>query len=113
MIVTAACALTASPALGAPEVSLQVKTTKQAKLISSGKVKVEASAEDAHKAKLSVSVVQAGDRTKIAKATKASLAERPKTFTLKLNADGNRLVQSCISTKLEAKAGGDKATAKM
>ncbi len=49
--------------------------TKQAKLISSGKVKVEASADDAQKTKLSVSILQDGDRTKVTKATRR-LADR-------------------------------------
>jgi hypothetical protein len=106
-------ALAATPALGA-DVSVQPKTTKQAKLISSGKVKVEASADDAQKTKLSVSIVQDGDKTKVTKAVNASLTDKAKTFTLKLNDDGNRLVQSCISTKLEATAKpGGKSTAKV
>ena len=112
-IVVVASALAATPALGAADVSLKVETAKQKKLISSGKVKVAASADDAQKTKLSVSVLQDGDRTKATKGVDASLTEKPKTFTLKLNDDGQRLVQSCISTKLEAKAAGDKASAKM
>jgi hypothetical protein len=109
----AAALLIAVVAPASASVSLKVETTKQSKLISSGKVKVSAEADDAGKAKLSVSVVQDGDRTKATKAVKAALTDRPKTFALKLNDDGQRLVQGCISTKLEAKAAGGRATAKM
>src|SRR4051812_38371546 len=115
-----AMGLSAAPAaLGSTGVSVKLDSTKQAKLISSSKAKVAVKTDDAQKVKLSLVAKQDGDKTKIAKAVDAKLKDGSKTFTLKLNDDGKRLVQSCIQTKLEAAAktkGGktlDKATEKM
>jgi hypothetical protein len=124
-IVASAALVWAAPVVAAGghgssgKVSLKLKTKAQAALISSGKVKVSAKAKAKRKAVLSLSLSQGGEKTKVTKNKKASLKKKRTNITLKLNDEGKRLVQSCISTKLKAAAktkGGktlDTAKAKM
>ena len=104
IVVVAASSFAAAPALGSADVSLTLKSTQQAKLISSGKAKVAVRAEDERRSRLRLDVRQGGERTKVTKTVTAKLDEGKNNLKLRLNDEGVRLVQSCISTKLEATA---------
>jgi hypothetical protein len=109
-------AIAAAPAAqaakgGDQSVSLKIAKAKQAKLISSGKVKVSVSGGDG-KSAISVAVDQGNGKTKVAK-DNVDLGGK-QSLSLKLNADGQRLVQSCLETELivTAKGAGGDGSAK-
>ena len=84
-------------------VDLKIKSTKQAKLASSGKVRISVSGGEGN-ATVSVALDQDKKKTKVAK-TNANLGGQ-QNLSLKLNDDGKRLVQSCMKTGIVVTAKG-------
>ena len=97
-----------APATGAAKgkpVQVKLAGVSQSRLVDKGKVKVSVKSPTGRRARLSIAVVQGGDRTKVARKAKSKLkAGKRKQFKVALNDDGRRLVQSCITTKFVATA---------
>ena len=97
-----------APATGAATgrpVQVKLAGVSQSRLVDKGKVKVSVKSPTGRRARLSIAVVQGGDRTKVARKAKSKLkAGKRKQFKVALNDDGRRLVQSCITTKFVATA---------
>ncbi len=112
-LIAAATTIAVAIALGAPatgaakgkQVKVKLAGASQAALVDKGKVKVKVESGSSRRARLSIAVVQGGERTKVARKAKSKLrAGKRKSFKVALNDDGKRLVQSCIATKLVATA---------
>jgi len=104
VLIAGLLAFAAPAAAKGGDVTVKVKAAKQAKLIKGKKVKVSVKSNARRKARVALAFSQAGKRTKIAKPKRATLKRGRTKVAFKLNADGRRLAQSCISTKLEATA---------
>jgi hypothetical protein len=99
-LVTAAPVLAAAHHHPKPKASLQLQTSKQSQLVDSAKAKVKATSKEKQKLVFKLGLKQGSTDKTVASAK--SNVKGSKTLSLKLNADGKRLVQSCITTKLEA-----------
>ena len=112
-LIAAVAIVATAMAVGAPATAaakgkpVQVKLAgvSQSRLVDKGTVKVSVKSPTGRRARLSIAVVQGGDRTKVARKAKSKLkAGKRKQFKVALNDDGKRLVQSCITTKFVATA---------
>ena len=104
----------AAPAFGAGhghhanKVSVKLQTSKQSQLADSSKAKLKVKAKKRAKVVLTLTVKQGKAAKKVAKAKPT--VKGTKKLKLKLDGNGKRLIQSCITTKLEltAKSTGGK-----